>query len=70
MAQTSEIYMDHTNHGHYPFPRVSKSCNHAITQLRKMSENLRKSLAKERKTGKTGINFMFLSQFDKVFPGL
>ena len=51
--------------------RVSKSCNNAITRLRKMSENLRKmsenlrkSLAKERKTGRTGITFMFVSQLD------
>ena len=46
--------------------RVYKSCNHAITQLPKIFENLRKifeNLCKfwtnERKTGRTGTNFMF-----------
>ena len=45
--------------------RVSKSCNHAITRLRKIFENLRKFWTNERETGKTKI--MYLSQFDKVF---
>ena len=47
--------------------RESKSCNHAIAQLHKIFENLRKFWTNERKTGKTGTNFMYLSQFDKVF---
>ena len=42
-------------------------CNHAITQLRKIFENLREFWANERETGKTANNFMYLSQFDKVF---
>ena len=33
--------------------RLSKSCNQAITQLRKVFENLRKFWTKERKTGIT-----------------
>ena len=47
--------------------RVSKSCNHAITRLPKIFENLRNFLTNERETGKNGTNFMYLSQFDKVF---
>ena len=47
--------------------RVSKSCNHAITQMRKIFENKRKCWTNERKTGKTGINFMSWSAFYKVF---
>ena len=47
--------------------RVSKSCNHVITQFCTMSENLRKIWANEHKIGKTGINFMFLSQFYHFF---
>ena len=35
--------------------------------MRKMSENLCQILANERITGKTGINVVFWSQFDKVF---
>ena len=60
--------------------RVSKICNHAITQLckisenlRKMSENLRKSLAKESKSRKPDINYLFffllqnLTKFFKLY---
>ena len=47
--------------------RVSKSCNYATTWFRKIIENLRKFLTKVRKTGKNGTNFMYLSQFNKVF---
>ena len=42
---------------------VSKSCNDAITRLRKTFENLRNFWTNEHKTG---TNFMHLSQFDKV----
>ena len=47
--------------------RVSKSCNHAITRLHNIFENLLKFWTKERKTGITGTNFMYLSQFDNLF---
>ena len=47
--------------------RVSESCNHVITQLRKIIENLRKLWNNERETGKTGNNLMYLSQFNNVF---
>ena len=47
--------------------RVSKSCNHAITRLRNIFENLCKFWTKENKTGKTATNFMYLSHFDKLF---
>ena len=49
-----------------PSCRVSKSWNHAITQLRKIFENLRKFWTNEPKTGKTGTNFMYFSQFDQI----
>ena len=49
--------------------RVSKSCNHAITQMRKIFENKRKCWTNERKTGKTGINFMSWSAFLQSFSG-
>ena len=39
----------------------------AITSLCKIFENLCKFWAKERKTGKTGTNFLYSSQSDKVF---
>ena len=48
-------------------PRVSKSCNHAITRLRKIFENLRKFWTNERETKKNGTNFIYLSQFDQAF---
>ena len=47
--------------------RVSSICNHEIARLRKIFENLRKLWTNECKRGKTGTNFMYLSQFDKVF---
>ena len=47
--------------------RVSKIFNHAITQLRKLFKNLRKFWTNECETGKTGTNFMDLSQFGKGF---
>ena len=43
--------------------RVSKSCNHAITQLHKILNNLRKFWNNECKTRKTNTNFIHLSQF-------
>ena len=48
--------------------RVSKSWNHAITQLRKIFENLCTLWTNNRETGKTDTIFMYRSQFDKVFP--
>ena len=47
--------------------RVSESCNHAITRLRKILENLRKFWNNERKKGKNVTNNMYLSQVDNVF---
>ena len=44
--------------------RASKSCNHAIARLHKISEKLRKIWANEFKTGKTGTYFIVLSQSD------
>ena len=38
-------------------PRVSKSCNHAITQLRKIFKSVRKLWTNERKPGKSGTKF-------------
>ena len=43
--------------------RVSKSCNHAITWLRKIFKNLRKFSANERETGKTITIWQGLSSF-------
>ena len=45
------------------FTRVSKNCNHSITQLRKIIQNLCKILINELKTGYTSNNFMYLSKF-------
>ena len=50
-----------------PENSVSKSCNHAISQLRTIFENLRKLLANERKTGKNGFTLMYMLEFNKVF---
>ena len=47
--------------------RVSKSCNHAITWLRKIFENLRKFWNNARKTRKNSTNFIYLSKFDEAF---
>ena len=47
--------------------RFSKSCNHAITQLGKLFENLRKFWTDERETRTTGTNFMYMSQVEKGF---
>ena len=52
------------------FVKVSKSCNLAITLLRKIFENLCKILTIERETGITGPNFIYLSQFHQVFLNL
>ena len=51
----------------YGLHRVSKSCNHAITRLRKIFKILRTFLNKEHTTEKTGTNILYLLQFDKVF---
>ena len=47
--------------------RVSKSCNHTITRLRKIFEKLRKIWTYGCQTGKTVTNFIYLSKFDKAF---
>ena len=47
--------------------RVSKSCNHAITRLCKIYENLRKCLTNKRETVKNCTNFMYLSHFFLLF---
>ena len=58
---------------HLPFQalvvqRVSKRCNHTITQLRKIFENLHKFWTQESETGKTlALIFIYLAQLDKVF---
>ena len=46
---------------------VSKTCNHAITQLCKIFKDMLKFWSNERETGKTGTNFMYLSNFVIVF---
>ena len=50
------------NEGH----RVSKSCNHVITRLRKIFENVLKIWTSERETGKSGPNFMYSSKIFKT----
>ena len=47
--------------------RISESCNNAITQLRKIFENLHNFWANERETRKNGTNFIYLSKFYKAF---
>ena len=51
----------------YVYDRVSKSCNHAITRLCKIFENLPKFWTNEAETGKTGNHFMLLTQLNRVF---
>ena len=51
----------------YHMGRVSKSCNHAIKQLRKIFENLRKFRTNKRQPGKTGTNVVYLPQFNNAF---
>ena len=53
--------------------KVSNRCIHAMTRLRKIFENLHnifknffKKFTKEQKTGKSGTNFIYFSQFDMV----
>ena len=47
--------------------RISKSCNNAMTQLRKIFENLHNFWANERETRKNGTKFIYLSKFYKAF---
>ena len=49
-----------------PTGQSFKSCNHAITTLRKIFENFPKFSTNNPETGeekKTGTNFVYLSQF-------
>ena len=52
---------------YFRITRVSKSCNHAITLLCKILENLHKFRAYECLPGKTGTNILYLPQFNNVF---
>ena len=50
-----------------PCHRVSKSYNHAIRQLHKLFENLRKFRTNARQPGKTGTNVVYLPLFNNIF---
>ena len=64
------INLDMSGHHLFMILRVSISCKHADAVMRKKFQNLRKILTFERKTGKTGIIFMFFAQSDKAFSSL
>ena len=49
------------------FCKVSKSCNHEITPLCKIFENIQNFVLMNAKQEKLALSF-FLSQFDKNFP--